>query len=107
VSTKPGQLHYVDFPEWEEWLGRMKDFSASSLQRRSFDLDRLVNAAWAAESQPVAAAAAAEAAANASTQRVNNVILLNSFLPKQAEFNNNTARQTEIDRVAPFSELAA
>lgn len=34
---------YIDFPEWEEWLGRMKDFSTHSLQKRSFDLERLVN----------------------------------------------------------------
>src|SRR5260370_33832333 len=80
---------YVDFPEWEEWLGRMKDFSIVSLQRPSFDLDRLVNAVRASVLQPVAAAAAAEAAARASTQRVADVISLRSFLPKQTELEDN------------------
>ena len=110
---------YVDFPEWEEWLGRMKDFSMSSLQRRSFDLDQLVSSARASVSQPLAAAAAAEAATRASTQRVTaeagerastqgvaDVISLGSFLPKQTELGNSTPRQTEMRRGATFREAA-
>jgi hypothetical protein len=97
----------VDFPEWEEWLGRMKDFSISSLQRRSFELDRLVSSVRAPLPQPVAAAAAAEAAERASTQRVAGVISLRSFLPKQIELDDNAPSQTEMDRVAAFRELAA
>jgi transcriptional regulator with XRE-family HTH domain len=98
---------YVDFPEWEEWLGRMKDFSINSLQRRSFELDQLVNSVRVPTLQPAAAAAAAEAAERASTQRVADVISLRSFLPKQAELDDNAPRQTETDRVAAFRELAA
>jgi transcriptional regulator with XRE-family HTH domain len=113
---------YVDFPEWEDWSGRMQDFSTSSLQRRSFDLDRLVNSVSASVSQPVAVAAAAEAAARASTQQVDpaaevaahvatqriaDVIPLWSFLPKQAESDNNTPKQTEIGRLPTFREKAA
>lgn len=113
---------YVDFPEWEDWSGRMEDFSARSLQRRSFDLDRLVNSVSASVSQPVAAAAAAEAATRASTQHVDpaaevaalvatqqvaDVIPLWSFIPKQTELDNNTPKQTEIGRVPAFRELAA
>jgi transcriptional regulator with XRE-family HTH domain len=100
---------YVDFPEWEEWLRSMKDFSISSLQRRSFELDRLVNSVRAPVSQPAAAAAAAaaEAAERASTQRVADVISLRSFFPKQPELDDNTPRQNEIDRMAAFRELAA
>ena len=98
---------YVDFAEWEDWLGRMKDFSISSLQRSSFDLDRLVSTARASVPQPgVAAAAAAEIAARASTQRVADVISLRPFLPKQIE-QDDTPKQTEMDRVAAFTELAA
>jgi transcriptional regulator with XRE-family HTH domain len=98
---------YVDFPEWEEWFGGMKDFSVSSLQRRSFELDQLVNSVRAPVPQPAAAAAAAEAAERASTQRVADVISLRSFLPKQTEWDSNAQRQTEMDRVAAFGELAA
>jgi transcriptional regulator with XRE-family HTH domain len=112
---------YVDFPEWEEWSGRMDDFSTSSLQRRSFDLDRLVNSVSASVSQPVAAAAAAEAATRASTQQVNptaeaaarvtqrvaDVIPLWSFIPKQTELDNNTPKQTDMGRAPAFRELAA
>jgi hypothetical protein len=98
---------YVDFPEWEDWLGYMKDFSPGSLQRRSFDLDRLVNPALAPGPQPMAAAAAAEAAERASTQRIADVISLTHFLPKQVEFNDSPLRQTEIDHMAAFRELAA
>ena len=94
---------YVDFPEWEEWLGSMKDFSTSSLQRQSFDLDRLANSVRASATQPVAAAAAAEAAARASTQRVTNVISLRSFLSKQTELDDNITKQMEMDRVAAFA----
>src|SRR5260221_6748063 len=97
---------YVDLPEWEEWLGLMKVFSISSLQRRSFDLDRLVNSVRAPVTQPVAAAAAAEAAARASTQRLADVIPLRSFLPKQPELDDSTPKQTEIDPIAAFRELA-
>jgi transcriptional regulator with XRE-family HTH domain len=110
---------YVDFPEWEDWLGSMKDFSASSFQRRSFDLDRLVNSVRVSVPQPVAAAAAAEAAERASTQRVTaeaaehgsiqrvaDVISLGSFLVKQTELDNSTPRQTEMDRGATFREAA-
>ena len=113
---------YVDFPEWEEWSGRMEDFSTNSLQRRSFDLDRLVNSVSASVPQPVATAAAAEAAARAATQRVGpaaevaaraatqrvaGVIPLRPFIPKQTELDDNTPKQTEIGHVPAFRELAA
>lgn len=34
---------YVDFPEWDDWLERMKDTDTETLRRRSFEMDRLVN----------------------------------------------------------------
>jgi transcriptional regulator with XRE-family HTH domain len=99
---------YVDFPEWEEWLGRMEDFSVGSLQRPSFNLDRLVSAARGSAPQASAAAvAAAEAAVRASTQLVADVISLTPFFPKQTELEDNAPKQTEMDRVAAFKELAA
>jgi hypothetical protein len=66
-----------------------------------------VNAVRASVLQPVAAAAAAEAAARASTQRVADVISLRSFLPKQTELEDNTPKQTEMEHIAAFRELAA
>lgn len=99
---------YVDFAEWEEWLGRMNDFSISSLQRPSFDSDRLQRVGRASAPQPsTAAAAAAEAAARASTQRVADVISLRPFFPKQTELEDNTPKQTEMDHLAAFTELTA
>ena len=92
---------YVDFPEWEEWLGYMKDFSTSALQRRSFDLDRLVNFAAASTSQPVAATAAAAAAAGASTQSISDTSPLKLFLEGTAP------KQTELRSIAPFDRMAA
>lgn len=32
---------WIDFPEWEEWLGRIRDVPSKSDTRRSFDADRL------------------------------------------------------------------
>jgi transcriptional regulator with XRE-family HTH domain len=98
---------YVDFSEWEEWLAHMKDLSSNSLQRRSFGLDQLVSSVRASVAQPVAAAAAAEAAARGSNQPVPNVISLKSLLEKQTQLDDNTPKQAEIDHIAAFRELAA
>jgi transcriptional regulator with XRE-family HTH domain len=38
---------YVDFPEWEDWLLRMKDMDPKSLHRQSFDVERLTTIARA------------------------------------------------------------
>jgi transcriptional regulator with XRE-family HTH domain len=97
---------YVDFQEWEEWLERMEDFSARSLQKRGFDLNRLVDARGPVR-QPTGAAAAAEATERASAQRPADVISLSSFLPKQPELDNNTPKQGEVGGVAPFRKEAA
>jgi hypothetical protein len=98
---------FVDFSEWEEWLALMKDFSSSSLQRRSFDLDQLVRSVSASVPQPGAAAAAAAAAASGSNQQVANVISLKSFVEQQTRLDDNAPKQAEIDRIAAFRELAA
>ena len=102
---------YVDFPEWEEWLARMKDFSPGSLQRRSFDLERLINPAQAPKPYSAAAAAAAEAAQRASTQRAGEVTALAEVIalirPTQSESGDNPQQQTRIDHLAAFEEIAA
>jgi transcriptional regulator with XRE-family HTH domain len=97
---------YIDFPEWEDWLRDVKDFSTASLQRPSFSLDRLVNLAQASVSQPVAAAAAAEAAERASIQQKANVVSLRFSLPTQTEMDDVT-KQTEASVVAAFGAREA
>ena len=37
----------IDMPEWDDWLLRTSDVSRRSLERRSFDLDRLTSIAEA------------------------------------------------------------
>lgn len=61
---------YVDFPEWEDWLERMKDVDSAMLQRRSFELDRLLDLAKPSPKPcpSTAAAAAAEATQEAFSQ---------------------------------------
>lgn len=39
---------WIDIPEWEEWLRRMRDVEATRLHRQSFDADRLIAQAQAA-----------------------------------------------------------
>ncbi len=60
---------YIDFQEWEDWLYRMNDIDVRSLERRSFNLDRLIRlAATSSSLSSTAARAAAEAAKEASDQ---------------------------------------
>ena len=40
---------FVDIPEWGEWFRRMSDVSKRSLQRESFDAERLIEIPRAAE----------------------------------------------------------
>lgn len=40
---------WVDIPEWEDWLARIKDVPSSNTHRTSFDLERLVDRARAAK----------------------------------------------------------
>ena len=76
---------YVDFPEWEDWLERMKDIDTGTLKRRSFALDPLVTLSRTTGLRPsTAEEAAAEAAKEASLQRrrVDPVIVYPDFQKK-------------------------
>jgi transcriptional regulator with XRE-family HTH domain len=101
---------YIDFPEWEDWLERMKEINAKVLQRRSFELDRLVNLAQSPRPHAAAAVAAAAATAAASNQRtaLNNVarlILVNQAAPKTDR--SSIPSQTPPHLLAAFYEQEA
>jgi transcriptional regulator with XRE-family HTH domain len=104
---------YIDFPEWEDWLERMKDTDIRTLRRRSFELDRLVNLARAPRPQPsTAAAAAAEATEEAFTQASARssflrVVFENPSLQKH-EMATLKKEQSEIPpQINPVSRIAA
>lgn len=101
---------YIDFPEWEQWLERMKDISLTSLQRRGFDLDRLVTETRKPRPRPRPAAAAAEAAAAASkealVQRVPRPDRARLFIVAQPS-HSSIPDQTAKESIAEYEEQEA
>lgn len=92
---------YVDFPEWGDWLGCMKDFSARSLQRPSFELDKLVGAA-ASTNRAVGAAAAAEAEAASREMNQRPAVVIPLLRPnRQDEAAPDLSSQAD-ERIADF-----
>jgi transcriptional regulator with XRE-family HTH domain len=101
---------YVDFPEWEDWLERMREIDAKALQRRSFELDRLVNLAQSRRPHAAAAEAAAAATEAASNQQtalgnVARLISVNQATPKTDRSSPPT--QTPPHSLAAFYEQEA
>jgi transcriptional regulator with XRE-family HTH domain len=87
---------YIDFPEWEDWLARMKDTGTEALQRRSFELDRLANLARAPKPQSAAAAAAA-ATRDASNQRVHHTNFPKLVIINQCPLDKRIEMPTQLD----------
>jgi transcriptional regulator with XRE-family HTH domain len=100
---------YVDFPEWDDWLERMKDTDTETLRRRSFELDRLVNLSRASRLQSSTAAdAAAEATREASNQmsgraglpRISLAFVNPVFQKKEPAERNEIPPQTDLWQIA-------